>query len=816
MSLAILVINAGSLENGCDVLLRIRQAEHNNQEVQTPGRLPPNLELFQSYHKWRQSYRDLNSDCPTIIDPKERLVDCRKKTKKVEDEMEAWLKSHLQDWLKIREQVRDFLQTSDYKRLMIQTNDEVLWKLPWHCWDLLQDNKARDVEIAFSPIDNRQCPKIIQRPHAHTPKVLAVMGNDVNINLGYDHNQVQNLGATILTKPMPQEFFSTLRDSQGWDILFFAGHSKTVTGTGEGSIELNESHSISIRDFKNSLTTAINQGLKIAIFNSCDGLGLAQNLAHLNIPVTIVWREPISDEVAQKFVVEFFKEYTVNHCQLETALRRARERLEDCYDSPAATWMPIIFHNPNIIPPTWSDLTPPPPPLPPPPSPPLYKRFLVQSVLPGVILTILMIFIRGVGLLQIPELQFFDSLTRLRLWLTPTETVADSRLLLVRVTNDDIAYQNENGLKREFDANGKQESLSQTALTQLLNKLAEHEPRVVGLDLFRSRAIEAKIKPITICQLGGIDPDANIPIPPPPDTQLSQISFADIPKDPDGYIRRQLIGASKFKDTEKEDDICHLKKNLQYDVSILSSFSFKLVRAYLQKQSNKLDIKFINSETPNGKVTEKLLIGNKVFRGLNKYNVGGYRLKKNEDLGGFQIMINYPHELNTSSLKTLKDVLTETDGQKLDKLIRDKIVLIGTTAPESYGDLHNSLHNMSLYKNQTPGVMVHAYMINNMLNAVLDHKPTVWWWAEFFESFWILVWALVGTGIAFWFKEIFWISLGLLGAVIILLIFCYATWVVGGWIPFIPPVLVLLLGGVTVTVKKIFKKPLERTRINYA
>lgn len=46
----------------------------------------------------------------------------------------------------------------------------------------------------------------------------------------------------------------------------------------------------------------------IAIFNSCDGLGLAQELADLHIPQMIVIKEPVPDKLAQEFL-----KYFLNH-----------------------------------------------------------------------------------------------------------------------------------------------------------------------------------------------------------------------------------------------------------------------------------------------------------------------------------------------------------------------------------------------------------------------------------------------------------------------------------------------------------------------
>jgi hypothetical protein len=62
-------------------------------------------------------------------------------------------------------------------------------------------------------------------------------------------------------------------------------------------------------DLKYALKTAVEKGLKIAVFNSCDGLGLARELADLKIPQILVMREPVPDKVAQEFLKYFLIAY---------------------------------------------------------------------------------------------------------------------------------------------------------------------------------------------------------------------------------------------------------------------------------------------------------------------------------------------------------------------------------------------------------------------------------------------------------------------------------------------------------------------------
>lgn len=88
-------------------------------------------------------------------------------------------------------------------------------------------------------------------------------------------------------------------------------------------------------------------GLKLAIFNSCDGLGIARDLADLQIPNIIVMREPIPDEVAQKFVKNFLPRFTVENKSLYISVREARKNLQELEDKyPCASWLPVICQNP--------------------------------------------------------------------------------------------------------------------------------------------------------------------------------------------------------------------------------------------------------------------------------------------------------------------------------------------------------------------------------------------------------------------------------------------------------------------------------------
>jgi len=94
----------------------------------------------------------------------------------------------------------------------------------------------------------------------------------------------------------------------------------------------------------------------LAIFNSCDGLGIAKQLADLNMPQVIVMREPVPDMVAQEFL-KYFLEGFAGGESLYLAVRDAREKLESVQrEFPCATWLPVICQNPAEEPVSWQEL----------------------------------------------------------------------------------------------------------------------------------------------------------------------------------------------------------------------------------------------------------------------------------------------------------------------------------------------------------------------------------------------------------------------------------------------------------------------------
>jgi len=183
----------------------------------------------------------------------------------------------------------------------------------------------------------------------HMPvRILAILGSNVGIDVEADRAELKklpNAKVKFLAQPTRQQLSDRLFE-QHWDILFFAGHSSSQADGETGQIYINETDSLTIGELKYALRNAVQNGLKLTIFNSCDGLGLAQALADLQIPQMIVMREPVPDRVAQDFL-KYFLNHFAKGKSFYLSVREAREQLQSLEgDYPRASWLPVICQNP--------------------------------------------------------------------------------------------------------------------------------------------------------------------------------------------------------------------------------------------------------------------------------------------------------------------------------------------------------------------------------------------------------------------------------------------------------------------------------------
>lgn len=355
-------IGEGSFEEGFPVTLEIGE-ERDRADTSLPGKLPPS-QIDSLYDNWQSEYRKKVFGRMTPAEAQVKNFsdsNLRENSRLLKEELNNWLNS--EKFIPIQNKLRDQLKKDDMARVIIETDDPKLRRLPWYLWDLVESRPLAEVALSsptFERVDKSVKPKAKVR-------ILAILGDSsppnpqtgIRLDLNADMSFFERLpGAETvpLVEPKRHEFNETLWDEQGWDILFFAGHSSSHPDGTTGQMDIKPGEKLTIQDLKYALKEAIERGLQLAIFNSCDGLGIAKELAELQIPQIIVMREPVDDFVAKKFLEYFLKAFSSGK-SLYLAVREAREKLHGLENNfPCASWLPVICQNPTVEPVTWRGL----------------------------------------------------------------------------------------------------------------------------------------------------------------------------------------------------------------------------------------------------------------------------------------------------------------------------------------------------------------------------------------------------------------------------------------------------------------------------
>ncbi|OUL24648.1 hypothetical protein BV372_28785 [Nostoc sp. T09] len=769
---AVLKIGKGDFHQGFEVSLELRE-DGGSPLGEIEGRLKANTDIEGLYLLWQQSFRNLTAlaeltegiarnqgweieeSLPTNRATSEIADDCRQQMQRLEANLNQWLQpSGELGWQKIRERLSKELASQPDMRLAIKAKDPNLWKLPWHTWDLL--SSYPNVGVSYSPVEYEVWENGKNQSQSDRVRVLAIFGDNRHLNLEGDRQAIKNLAqaeSVFCQQPQARDLIAQLRDPKGWDIFFFAGHSQTVEQ--RGRISLSEKESIETDQFKHALREAIQRGLRIAIFNSCEGLGLAQQLADLHVPIIIVMQEIVPDKVAQSFLKEFLREYAAGQ-PLYTAVRHAQERLEEFTDLPGATWLPMIYQNPSEVPPTWKDLR------------TLTKRnsrrqlewqHLPTILAKSLVATGLVMAVRFLGGLQPIELWAFDQLIRLQ-----SDRGIDERLLIVKVTEQDIQQQ-------------RQYPLSDRVILQAIEKLQVHQPRAIGLDIYHDfpvepgyRELAAHIQKnprlVTICEVSQPEPQGSnkFGVASPPASPPENVGFSDLAVEPDGTVRRYLFHLNPG------DSLCQASY----------AFSAELAFRYL----------YSDGIQPEATSEGNLKLGSTVFQPLEKHT-GFYH---NIDPRGHQVLLNYRSAQKVAREVTLAEVL-KNDFQP--QWVKDRLVLIGVTAP-SVGDRFSTPFGKELNK-EMPGIVIHAQMASQMLSIAKQERPLLRFWPQTLDTCWIWIWALTGSLCVWVFHSLVYRRIAIATAIVILGSLCFGWLTIGICAPLVPSALALAIAWAIAT-----------------
>ncbi|MEM9926933.1 MAG: ABC transporter substrate-binding protein [Cyanobacteria bacterium P01_D01_bin.50] len=350
--LVVLNIDEGSFEQGFPVRLEIGEDGKIHHKIKVTLTPAPDIPRF--YEDWQTKYRNLGKTRQINI-PESQVThlcvidDEKFARERFETSLKQWFTQL--SWEKLQVRIEEKTHPKETIRVIIDTHNIYLKKLPWHLWQLF--NNRPQAEFALSA-EYAPPSESLKRP----VKILAIFGGSEGLDLTSDKDLMTKLrrrGATVtwLEQPQRDELSRSLWE-QHWDILFFAGHSSSGEEFHSGEIQINDTETISLTRLRNALRIAVQNGLKLAIFNSCDGLGLANELIGVKVPQMIVMREPVPDEVARKFLQYFLEKFSQGH-SFYLAVRNARQRLEWMEDKfPCASWLPVICQNPAARPFVWA------------------------------------------------------------------------------------------------------------------------------------------------------------------------------------------------------------------------------------------------------------------------------------------------------------------------------------------------------------------------------------------------------------------------------------------------------------------------------
>lgn len=768
-------LGRGNLDRGCDnIVVQLLDGDGNCRR-QLSGSLPPAPELAQLHQQWQFGYRAFYQERAMRIGllQSEGLryseADFRQVSQQLPLKLNSWLSSDR--FGSIERVLRTDLSKKESIQIVITTEDRQIEHLPWHLWNLIEDYPQ--AEIVFSA-PNWQ--KIAHFPVQKSKvRLLVILGDSTGLDVTADLTSLASLPKTELTvirEPTLSALNEHLWQPEGWDILLFSGHS--YSDREAGYIHLNDTEKITITQLKHSLDKAIAFGLQIAIFNSCEGVGLAVQLADLSIPYTVVMSEPVPDRIAQVFLKYFLLAFTAGKT-FTLAVKEARQKLAGWeIEFVCASWLPVIWQNPTVDCLTWQDLLPV-------AKPQKQQKPIKFTYLCSLVVSSLVMVARSLAWLEPLELGAYDRLMQQR----PPETI-DPRIVVLEIT--------------EEDTNRDRYPISDSILVEAIELLNQHQPAAIGLDIHRSyergaghqdliELLEANSHIFPVCSYGA----SNYSYKPPialSETKLSQqMGFSDLLIDGRQSQTKNSRLDLTSQDLQQIQTPKVRRQLLSYEPNLATStskcitpysLSFQLAFEYLYKAQ--IEPLQVNQQY-------QWQFGDVVFSEMNG-RFGGYQQL---DGKSSQIMLNY-RSAEPGKRLTLAQLRSGVEPQ----LIKNQIVLIGYSASVAR-DYFNTPYGIM------PGVWIHAHQTSQMISAVQEERSLIWALPQWGDWLFILIWSMSwGTILIILDRKTPIYSLFALGIFILAIDrVCLIALMRGGWLPYIPVILSLLIVTVTISISRI-------------
>ena len=408
---------------------------------------------------------------------------------------------------------------------------------------------------------------------------------------------------------------------------------------------------------------------------------------------------------------------------------------------------------------------------------------IIAGITVGVAVSGLVIGARSQKALKQVELLGYDFLTRAQV-----KSGVDPRIAIVGIDDNTLRALNS-------------DKISDRTLQQVLATIAQYQPRVIGVDIIRDipigegrdtllsyvdsiyQPLEAAVKPIIFpCAL----PSASKPngiAPPPVIDPDSAIGFVDLETDAPNMFGGELVRRAFLSSIPVQTATTSSEQfsaaSTEYVCNAPFSFGFLTALSYMQAEQAAGSQPSINDIIDLSQINEGTIQVQSVSYTPLQPNIGGYQ---DLDPSVYQNLIDY-HYSQPGEVISLSKVLNQEVSAAQFK---DKVVLIGYVTKE---DIHQTPFGLR------PGVLVHGWIISQILRNVYDNQPLIWSWSEPIEWLWILGWGVVGSVAALAIRPV---SLWLGGEILAIAIIGSSCWLLfsqQGWIPLIPPIVSLVGAG---------------------
>ncbi|MEM9118947.1 MAG: EAL domain-containing protein [Cyanobacteria bacterium P01_F01_bin.56] len=300
---------------------------------------------------------------------------------------------------------------------------------------------------------------------------------------------------------------------------------------------------------------------------------------------------------------------------------------------------------------------------------------------------------KALGGLQRFELFIYDSLVRLK-----ADQGLDSRLTIVGINETDIQKYGH--------------PLSDAEVANVLSIIQRHNPKVVGLDIYRKTEhppglveLQTQLAADNLIAITNVGTDPAVgEVPPPDGVPWNRVGFNDFSIDPDGVVRRGLLYVSAADRP-------------------FYSFALRATLAYLPQRGTA----FYHDDG-------SLYINGQAIPRLNAKS-GGY---ESADDRGFQTLLRFRSRTSPAEVISIEDVM---EGNFNPTQFEGKIVLIGSVAPSLKDEFFTPYSASREYQFKMAGVVVHAQIISQLLDISEGRTAQYRFLPPSGELLWLFAWA---------------------------------------------------------------------------